>query len=63
MITWLTRLFFGTKPRGPAHVYAPRGSVLETYYGTHACLHCGRFDQDEPTFTDPPCPREFQELA
>lgn len=45
--------------RGPYHVYTQRGTLPEQHLGAHTCVYCGRFDQDETVFTDPPCPRNL----
>lgn len=57
--------FAGLKPgpdfkrlKGPAHVFPPPGSVLETYYGRNRCMYCDRIDPDQTPLTDPPCPRD-----
>ena len=64
MIAWLKRKLFGApKPKGPAHLYAARGSMLAAYYGADVCMYCGRKDPEHAVFTEPPCTRRLEELA
>lgn len=57
--------FIGLKPgkpfkalRGPMHLY-PVTSLQKDHFGVHTCMRCGRFDQDETPYTDPPCARSM----
>lgn len=64
MIAWLLRkLRRKPKPVGPAHLYAPHGSILETFYGKDHCMYCPYVDKEQTLFTTPPCPRNLKELA
>lgn len=43
--------------RGPFHVYPLVTYSIVQAGLAHHCVHCGRYDQEETPYTDPPCPR------